>query len=59
MPWRSVLAGEMKATVAQRPKNIGALGVENALNVSRGKSIPLVIDTGAALVTKANAASYK
>jgi len=38
---------------------MGALGVENALNVKRGKNIPLVIDTGAVLVTKANAASYK
>jgi len=55
----SVLADEMKATVAQKPKDMGALGVENALNVKRGKNIPLVIDTGAVLVTKANAASYK
>jgi len=55
----SVLAGEMKATVAQNPKNMGALGVENALNVKKGKKIPAVIDTGTVLVTKANANSYK
>jgi ribose transport system substrate-binding protein len=55
----SVLAGEMNATVAQRPKQIGALGVESALNVKRGKKVPPVIDTGSVLVTKANAASYK
>src|SRR5215831_5715366 len=55
----SVLAGEMKATVAQNPKNMGALGVENALAVKQGKKIPAVIDTGTVLVTKENAAQYK
>jgi ribose transport system substrate-binding protein len=55
----SVLAGEMKATVAQNPKNMGALGVENALAVKQGKKIPAVIDTGTVLVTKDNAAQYK
>ena len=55
----SVLAGEMAATVAQNPKNMGALGVENALAVKHGKKIAPVIDTGTVLVTKANAAQYK
>ncbi len=55
----SVLAGEMMATVAQNPKNMGALGVENALNVKHGKKIAPVIDTGTVLVTKSNAAQYK
>jgi ribose transport system substrate-binding protein len=55
----SVLAGEMSATVAQNPKNMGALGVENALAVKQGKKIPPVIDTGTVLVTKSNAAQYK
>lgn len=55
----SILAGEMKATVAQNPRNMGALGVENALNVKHGKKIPPVIDTGTVLVTKSNAAAYK
>ena len=55
----SVLAGEMAATVAQNPKNMGALGVENALAVKHGKNIAPVIDTGTVLVTKANAAQYK
>jgi ribose transport system substrate-binding protein len=55
----SVLAGEMRATVAQNPKNMGALGVENALNVKHGKKIAPVIDTGTVLVTKSNAAQYK
>ncbi len=55
----SVLAGEMTATVAQNPYNMGALGVENALKASRGEKLPAVIDTGTVLVTKKNAADYK
>jgi len=55
----SILAGEMRATVAQNPRNMGALGVENALNVKHGKKIPPVIDTGTVLVTKSNADKYK
>jgi ribose transport system substrate-binding protein len=55
----SILAGDMKATVAQNPKNMGAFGVENALKVKKGTKIPAVIDTGTVLVTKANAGSYK
>jgi ribose transport system substrate-binding protein len=55
----AVLAGDMAATVAQNPKNMGALGVENALKVKHGESIPPVIDTGTVLVTKENAADYQ
>jgi ribose transport system substrate-binding protein len=55
----AVIAGDMAATVAQNPKNIGAFGVENALKVKQGEKIDAVIDTGTVLVTKANAADYK
>jgi ribose transport system substrate-binding protein len=55
----AVLAGDMAATVAQNPKNMGALGVENALKVKHGETIPPVIDTGTVLVTKENAADYQ
>lgn len=55
----SVLAGEMTATVAQNPYNMGALGVENALNASRGGKLPAVIDTGTILVTMENAMDFK
>lgn len=55
----SILAGEMTASVAQNPKNIGAFGVENALKVKKGEKIDPVIDTGTVLVTKDNAAQYK
>ena len=55
----SVLAGEMAATVAQAPKNMGALGVENALKLKKGETIPPVVDTGTLLVTKDNAEQFK
>ena len=55
----AVLAGDMAATVAQNPKNMGAFGVENALKVKKGETIEPVIDTGTVLVTKENAAEYK
>src|SRR5688572_9331533 len=55
----SVLAGEMSATVAQAPKNMGALGVENALKLKKGETISENIDTGTVLVTKENAEQYK
>jgi ribose transport system substrate-binding protein len=55
----SILAGEMRASVAQNPKNMGALGVENALKLLKGEAIDPVIDTGTLLVTKDNAAQYQ
>lgn len=55
----AILAGEMEATVAQNPYNMGALGVENALKLVKGESIPENIDTGTELVTKENADRYK
>ena len=55
----AVLAGDMAATVAQNPRNMGALGVENALKVKHGEKIDPVIDTSTVLVTKDNAADYK
>jgi ribose transport system substrate-binding protein len=55
----AVLAGDMAATVAQNPKNMGRLGVENALKVKHGEKIEAIIDTGTVLVTKENATQYK
>ncbi len=55
----SILAGEMTATIAQNPKNMGAFGVENALKVKKGETIDAVIDTGTVLVTKENAEQFK
>ncbi|HEX9903879.1 MAG TPA: sugar ABC transporter substrate-binding protein [Propylenella sp.] len=55
----SILAGEMTASVAQNPANMGRFGVENALKVKMGEAIDPVIDTGTVLVTKDNAAEYQ
>ena len=55
----SVLAGEMSATVAQAPKNMGALGVESVLKLKKGETLEPNIDTGTVLVTKENAEQYK
>jgi ribose transport system substrate-binding protein len=55
----AVLAGDMAATIAQNPTNMGRLGVENAMKVKKGEKIDAVIDTGTVLVTKDNAADYK
>ncbi len=55
----SVLAGEMAATVAQNPYNMGALGVESVMKLMAGESLDPVIDTGTVLVTKENAADFK
>jgi ABC-type sugar transport system substrate-binding protein len=55
----AVLAGDMSATVAQSPKNMGALGVENVLKLKKGETISENIDTGTVLVTKENAEQYK
>jgi ribose transport system substrate-binding protein len=55
----SILAGEMSASVAQNPYNMGALSVENLMKLIKGEKLPPVIDTGTVLVTKENAANYK
>lgn len=55
---QAVLKGELAASVAQSPYNMGKFGVENALKVLQGQTIPKRIDTGTILVTKANAQQY-
>lgn len=55
----SILAGEMTASVAQAPKNMGALGIESLTKLKKGEKIDPVIDTGTVLVTKDNAEQYK
>ena len=55
----SIIAGEMTASVAQAPKNMGALAVENLVKLQKGEKIEPVIDTGTVLVTKDNADQFK
>ena len=55
----SILAGELAASVAQRPYVMGQMGVEAVLKLAAGETLDDEIDTGAELVTKDNAESYK
>jgi ribose transport system substrate-binding protein len=55
----AILAGDMNASVAQSPGNIGKFGVENVLKLIQGQKIEPLIDTGTELVTKDNADKYK
>lgn len=46
--------GVMKATVIQRPFQMGYLSVKTAVDAVKGKKVPQVIDTGSLLITKQN-----
>jgi ABC-type sugar transport system substrate-binding protein len=56
---KSILAGEMTATIAQFSYNMGAYGVKYALELANGGTIDINIDTGTQLVTKENANDFK
>jgi ABC-type sugar transport system substrate-binding protein len=55
----SILAGEMTASVAQAPANMGGFGIQALVDLKAGKTLEPWIDTGTVLVTKENAAEYK
>ena len=55
----SILKGELTASVAQRPKDVGGLGVAMVMKLIKGEQIDQVIDTGAELVTSENAEKFK
>lgn len=55
----AILAGDLEASVAQRPYNMGQMGVENVLKLAAGETLPEEIDTGAILVTPENAEEFK
>jgi ribose transport system substrate-binding protein len=50
--------GKMNATVAQQPDRIGSLGVENAIKVIDGESVPKDIPVEVKLVTKENVSEF-
>jgi ribose transport system substrate-binding protein len=54
----AILAGEMEATIAQNPFNMGYLGVESLIALVNGETLDPVIDTGTLLVDASNAAEY-
>ena len=53
-----IVAGEMEATIAQNPFNMGYLGVESLIALVSGETLDPVIDTGTLLVDASNAAEY-
>ena len=55
----SILAGEMTASVAQAPGNMGGFSIEALVDLKAGKTLEAWIDTGTVLVTKENAEQYK
>ena len=54
----AILAGEMEATIAQNPFNMGYLGIESLIKLINGETLDPVIDTGTLLVDASNAADY-
>ena len=55
----SILAGEMTASIAQAPGNMGGFGIQALVDIKAGKTLDAWVDTGTVLVTKENAESYK
>lgn len=54
----AILAGEMEATIAQSPFNMGSLSVESLIKLINGETLDPIIDTGTQLVTAENAAEF-
>jgi ribose transport system substrate-binding protein len=52
----AVIAGDMEATIAQNPFNMGYLGVESLIKLINGETLEPTIDTGVELITAENAA---
>lgn len=55
----SILAGEMTASIAQAPANMGGFGIQALVDLKAGKTLDAWVDTGTVLVTKENAEQYK
>jgi ABC-type sugar transport system substrate-binding protein len=55
----AIAAGIENATVAQFPTKMASLGVDALVRAIRGETVGSLIDSGAALVTKANMAEFK
>ena len=53
-----IRAGWETASVAQFPAKMGLLGIDTTYKAVKGKKVPKNVDTGTALVTKANAAKF-
>ena len=55
----AIIAGSEDATVAQFPAKMAGLGVDALVKAIRGEKVESLIDSGAALVTKANMDKFK
>src|SRR6476661_1961348 len=55
---KAIKAGTETASVAQFPSKMGSLGIATLYNAVKGKAVPKNVDTGTALVTKANASKF-
>ena len=61
MAWARLVAaaGELAASVAQAPSNMGKFAIEALLKLKKGEKVDAWVDTGTVMVTKDNAAQYK
>lgn len=55
----AILAGDLEASVAQRPYQMGQIGIELLMKLAAGETIDENVDTGAILVTPDNAKDFK
>jgi ABC-type sugar transport system substrate-binding protein len=55
----AIRKGDMDATIAQLPAEVGELGVKNAIQVVNHQAVPPVIPTEVKLVTAENVASFQ
>jgi len=55
----SILAGEMTASIAQAPANMGAFSIQALIDLTNGEEVEAWIDTGTVLVDASNAAEYQ
>ena len=53
-----IKSGNETGSVAQFPAKMGSLGIATLYNAVKGKAVPKNVDTGTALVTKANAGQF-
>jgi len=54
----AVLTGELEATIAQAPYNMGKFGIESLVRLINGEMLAPVIDTGTVLVDLSNAVDF-
>lgn len=55
----SIIAGDMTASIAQAPDNMGRFGIESLIALTNGETIEEWVDTGTVLVDASNAAEYQ